>query len=136
MTLLSASWRLLELNAAAYGLCIQPSPVEGLGVFATCKFAEGEYIVAYAHDSSNTMPWKQFVKQYGQDFRNTYSNRRTHEVVCTKENRNIVNYVNHAVSGDPNAILRGKGLYALCEIKVGTELMLDYPDRCILFSPV
>ena len=131
---LQALHRLPELNAAAYGLCIRPSPVEGLGVFATCEFAEGEYIVAYAHDSSNVISWKEFVKQHGQDFRNTYSNRRTHQVICTKQNRNIINYINHTTNENPNVALGRKSLRALCRIEVGTELMLEYPERHIMWQ--
>jgi SET domain-containing protein len=116
-------------DPSLFGLRIHASDIHGLGVFADKKFKKNTKIVPYTHTADDIMSWKDFKAKYGDDFRYTYSMRRVNKVICTKENKNIINYVNH--SDVPTAYLKAKSMYAYRDIKKGEEIVLTYPQRYI-----
>ena len=113
----------------AFGLSIKKSSIHGYGVFATKSFQKNKKIVPYTHTESDIMSWKDFKAKFGDDFVYTYSMRRVNKVICTKDNRNIINYVNH--SEEPNAYLKAKAMYALRDIARGEEIVLTYPKKYV-----
>lgn len=107
---------------------IAPSPIHGLGVFATINFPANIKLCDYIGVEMN---WKEFTEKYGPyklNSLNTYPMRRIHRIIVAKEEpyktSNIVNYINE---GEQNVILKKKALWTLREIKAGEELLLNYP---------
>jgi SET domain-containing protein len=107
---------------------IKPSPIEGLGVFATSMINKNEVIAEYY---GLEMSWREFRQLYGlykNNSLNTYPQRRIWKIIVAKDepykSQNMVNYINEGI---PNVYLKNKLLYALKDIQQGEELLLIYP---------
>ena len=107
---------------------IKTSSIHGLGAFANKYIKAGTKIADYYGEE---MTWKEFKNKYG-DYKNnslsTYPMRRIWKILVAKEepykSQNIVNFINE---GEPNVILKKRALYALRDIQVDEELLLQYP---------
>ena len=107
---------------------IRPSNIDGLGVFATEYIKQATKIADYFAEE---MTWQDFKEKYGsykENSLNTYPMRRIHKILVAKEepykSKNIVNFINE---GEPNCFLKKRALYALRDIQVNEELLLQYP---------
>lgn len=117
-------------NPTNYGLVIKPSKIHGLGVFANTAIKKGQLICPYNYKPGNKMKWLDFKEQYGtEDLTYTYSNRRKWEIICVKNNRNIITFINDG-RPDENVKLKSYALYALRDINAGEEILLKYPHYC------
>ena len=112
-------------NPSDYDVAIRRSKIHGYGVFTKKDIKKGTKILPYNYKKKNVMKWLDFKAKYGDDVRYTYMNRRKWEIICVKENRNIVTYIN---DGRPkeNCMLKGYALYAKRDIKKGEELTIRY----------
>ena len=107
---------------------IKASSIHGLGVFANKEIKSETKIADYYGEE---MTWKEFKNKYG-DYKenslNTYPMRRIWKILVAKEepykSQNIVNFINE---GEPNCVLMKRALYALRDIQVDEELLLQYP---------
>lgn len=113
-------------NPVDYNVEIKDSPIHGKGVFTLVSRKSGDMIMPYVYLQENVMKHRDFIKQHGRDFRYTYSNRRTWEIINVKENRNVITYINDNTP-DHNCVLKNKRLYAIRDIEQGEELTLSYP---------
>lgn len=109
------------------GLIIKDSPIHGVGVFATSAVTKGH---CFGEFIGEEMSAKEFRAKYGGDFQYCYRMGRANKVIVAKENRNFITYVNDGVHGHDvprvNVVLKKRCLYALRDIEVGEELLLDY----------
>jgi SET domain-containing protein len=107
---------------------IKKSNIHGLGVFANKFIKAGTKIADYFGEE---MSLKEFREKYG-DYKNnslnTYRMKRINRIIVAKEepfkSQNMVNYINE---GEENCILKKRALYALKDIQVNDELLLQYP---------
>lgn len=109
---------------------IKKSKIEGLGVFATKFIPAGTKIADYY---GKEMKWSTFKNRYGEYKNNslhTYPMRRIWKIIVAKEepykSKNLTNYINE-IYGKANCELKIRALYAKKDIKIGEELLLDYP---------
>ena len=109
------------------GLVLSGSPIHGIGVFATSAFTKG---YCFGEFIGEEMSAKEFRAKYGGDFQYCYRMGRANKVIVAKENRNFITYINDGVHDQAvpkvNVVLKKKCLYALRDIEVGEELLLDY----------
>ena len=109
------------------GLEIRPSPVDGLGVFATRDIPKSHCLGEFVGEE---MGHKEFKNKYGNDIRYCYFQRRTWKYRVAKEKRNFITYMNDGNHGQSenkvNVILKRFKAYTLRDIKAGEELFLDY----------
>ena len=109
------------------GLELRPSPIHGYGIFATREFSAGIMIGPFI---GKEYKWKDFMKEYGRDYRYTYRCMRTHTIISAKHDRNWITFVNDGNKGfqEPivNCVMKKKGLWTLRAICAGEELLLDY----------
>ena len=102
-------------------LVIKESPVHGLGVFAKQTIPKGTKLGTYTGDKYSL---KEFKEKYGKDISYCYVARRAHYILCAKEKRNIMTYINERLH--PNVILKRFILIADKDIQQGEELFLNY----------
>jgi len=102
-------------------LTIQPSPIHGLGVFATQQLKPKMTLAEYTGDRYTL---REFKEKYGKDIQHCYVARRANFILCAKENRNIITYINE--SKTPNVEIKSKILRPLRVIEEGEELFLHY----------
>lgn len=102
-------------------LVVKDSPVHGLGVFAKQFIPKGTKLGSYTGD---TYSLKDFKAKYGKDISYCYVSRRTHIIICAKEKRNIMTYINERL--EPNVILKRFILISNKDIQQGEELFLNY----------
>lgn len=110
------------------GLEIRPSPIHGLGVFATKNLPDHRRLGEYTGVRYSLADFK---AKYGSDTRHCYIARRANYILCSKESRNFITYINE--SNEPNVYLNRRRLYASRPIAAGEELLLQYPKtyfRC------
>ena len=100
---------------------IKESPIHGLGVFATQRLTPTMKLAEYTGDRYTL---KQFKEKYGKDISYCYVARRANYILCAKENRNIITYVNE--SKTPNVYIKQKVLRPYRIIEPGEELFLQY----------
>ena len=100
---------------------IKSSPIHGLGVFATQKLLPTMKLAEYTGDKYTL---KEFKEKYGKDITYCYVARRANYILCAKEKRNIITYVNE--SKNPNCYIVRKILKPLRIIEPGEELFLQY----------
>jgi SET domain-containing protein len=109
------------------GLIIKQSPIQGNGVFATQYFPAG---FCFGPFTGTTMNIKDFHSIYGKDYRYCYRLGRINKIICAKEYRNFITYINDGIHNQPipniNVMLKKKALYAVHDINPGDELLLDY----------
>jgi SET domain-containing protein len=101
---------------------IRSSPVHGLGVFAKetipARKSLGEY-------TGTRYTLKEFREKYGKDTEHCYVAARYNYVLCAKEERNWITFINE--SKNPNCRIHAHTLKTLREIQAGEELFLLYP---------
>lgn len=109
---------------------IRHSPIHGLGVFAQEPIPAGARIIQY---TGVEMSYKEFKERYGNDWRFTYRRMPWLPQIVSKENKNLINYINDGVWGQKkgvfNVYLKGGWLFSNCDINAGEELLLDYGKR-------
>lgn len=107
-----------------------PSPIEGTGVFAKERIPAKARIVKY---TGTEMSYKEFKERYGNDWRFTYRRMPWQTQIVSKENKNIINYINDGIHNQTNPIcnvfLKSGWLFSSCEINAGEELLLDYGKK-------
>lgn len=101
---------------------VRPSPIHGMGLFATQDLPAGFQLAVY---HGIEMSLKSFHEQYGRDYRHTYSLRRLNRILCGKGVDNPSHWCNESL--EPNVVLKKRGLWTLREIEAGEELTLRYP---------
>lgn len=109
------------------GLELKPSPVHGLGIFATKAISTDEFIGDYIGEA---MTKAEFKARYGNDIRYTYWTKQNFpntKVYCAKEKRNFITYINESMN--PNVFLKKRKLYACRAIVAGDELFLRYDSK-------
>lgn len=109
---------------------ILPSPIEGVGVFAKELIPAGTRIIKY---TGVEMSYKEFKERYGTDWRFTYRRMPWLTQIVSKENKNLINYINDGVWGQAkgvqNVFLKEGWLWAACDINAGEELLLAYGKK-------
>lgn len=103
---------------------IKPSAVNGQGVFTTRPFSAGDMMIVY---EGVKMLKSDFIVQYGSDIRYTYWTNHNFKNTCvyvSKENRNIITFINE--SATPNVHLKNRKLFATRDLVSGEELFLKY----------
>jgi SET domain-containing protein len=100
---------------------IKPSPIHGLGVFAKQTIPKGTKLGTYTGDKYSL---KEFKEKYGKDISYCYVARRANYILCAKEKRNIMTYINESLT--PNVFLYRFKLIANRDIEQGEELFLHY----------
>lgn len=100
---------------------IKPSQIHGLGVFAKQSIPKGTTLGIYTGDKYTL---KEFKEKYGKDISHSYVARRANYIICAKEKRNIMTYINERL--EPNVILKRLTLIADKDIQQGEELFLRY----------
>ena len=102
---------------------IKESPIHGLGVFATERLTPNMKLAEYTGDRYTL---KEFKAKYGKNISYCYVARRANYILCAKEKRNIITFVNESIT--PNTYIKRKILYPLRVIEKGEELFLRYAD--------
>lgn len=103
---------------------IRPSPVNGVGLFATQDISAG---VRLSDFNGIEMTRLEFKEKYGTDTRFCYTMRRANRVIDGKAVDNPSRYCNE--SAEPNVCLKRRGLYTCSPVKAGDELFLSYPKN-------
>lgn len=127
------------MNTSMFGKSVEvrPSPIHGLGLFATECIPNNTRIADY---QGVEMSITEFVKMYGKDRRYTYSLGRVNRIVVGKHciQDNPSHFCNE--SSVPNVCLKKRGLYTLVAVSKDEELCLKYnkiyPRDYQLTSPV
>lgn len=101
---------------------VRPSPVHGLGLFATQDIKAG---VRLSDFKGTEMTLQEFKAKYGNDTRFCYSMRRINRIIDGKNEDNPSRYCNE--SSTPNVCLKRRGLYTCSPVTAGDELLLSYP---------
>lgn len=112
------------------GLVLQSSPVHGLGIFATQDFPANHF---FGFFEGSEYSLKEFKEKYGKDTRYCYQLGRQNKIICAKENRNFITYLNE--SSEPNCILRKRGCWSLTPIQQNQELFLTYDKNGVMVYP-
>jgi SET domain-containing protein len=109
---------------------VQPSPIHGLGLYATKDLKAGEKLFEYIGIEMSLKEFREKYGNYNQNSLNTYRMKRINRIIVAKEepflSTNLVNYINESLT--PNCILKKRALYAFLDIPKGTELTLLYPN--------
>lgn len=113
------------------GLEIRKSPIHGLGVFATQDFPANHFFGFFEGGVEYTL--KDFKQKYGKDTRYCYQLGRQNKIICAKETRNWITYLNECDT--PNCHLQKRGCASLSPIRAGEELLLHYDKRGVLKYP-
>ena len=108
-----------RLNTNA--LELKPSPIHGTGVFAKKKLYPGVKLSQYTGDKYTL---REFKEKYGTNTQYCWVARRANYVVCAKEKRNLISYVNE--SKTPNVEIKRGFLVPLRTIEPNEELVLSY----------
>ena len=108
-----------RLNTTA--LELKPSDVHGTGVFAKKRLYPKTKLSQYTGDRYTL---REFKEKYGTDTQYCWVARRANYVVCAKEKRNLISYVNE--SRTPNVEIKRGFLMPLRQIEPGEELFLSY----------
>ena len=127
MTALHDFYISLSTMDVPVGLELKPSPVHGLGIFATAPILYGKFIGDYVGEA---MTKAEFKVRYGNDIRYTYWTKQNFpntKVYCAKEKRNFITYINESIQ--PNVFLKKRKLYAMSDIALGDELFLRYDSK-------
>lgn len=104
------------------GLELRPSPLHGLGIFAIRSLPGRKTLGPYL---GVRYTLKEFKEKYGTDTEHCYVARRYNYVICAKEPRTWITYVNE--SNNPNCRIHAHCLKTLRPITEGEELTLRYP---------
>ncbi len=103
------------------------SPIHGLGIFTKFLIPTGYELGRFEGIEYHIT---EFIKKYGSDYQYCYRMLPVHKVICAKENRNWITYLNDGVykQVDPkrNVILKSRKAFAHTDIQPNEELLLDY----------
>lgn len=105
------------------------SDIHGIGVFTSQTIVSGTTLGSFEGVEYSITD---FLQKYGRDFQYCYRLGRTNKVLCAKENRNWITYMNDGVYQQPfsrqNVILKKprRRLCAIRDIQPNEELLLDY----------
>lgn len=109
------------------GLELRPSPVAGLGVFATEDLSANRCLGEFV---GTPMKHDEFKAKYGTDYRYVCRQRRTWLYRVAKEERNFITFMNDGKHGQTenkvNVRIKNWRAYTTRDIKAGEELFLDY----------
>ena len=109
---------------------IRSSPIHGVGVFAKENIPANTSIVQY---TGVEMTYQEFKQKYGDDWRFTYRRLPWQPQIVSKENKNIINYINDGIWNQKNPLcnvfLKRGWLFSNCDIYAGDELLLDYGKK-------
>jgi SET domain-containing protein len=103
---------------------IKESPIHGLGVFAKEDIPINTRLAIFTGDRYS---YKDFYAKYGNDRSYCYIARRGNYILCAKEKRNVITYINEAK--EPNVFLYRFKLRTIRDIKKGEELFLRYFEK-------
>lgn len=109
---------------------IAPSPVHGLGVFATQDISANTHLALFLGEEYTL---KDFKAKYNKDTSYCYQLGRQNKIICAKENRNWITYINE--SKEPNVCLKKRGCWTLKPILAGEELFLHYDKKGMIKYP-
>ena len=101
---------------------LKPSPIHGLGIFAKEDIKAKKYLGEYEGVKYSL---KDFKEKYGNDTEHCYVAKRYNYILCAKENRNWISFINE--SKEPNCIIHAHKLKTIKDIVKGEELFLQYP---------
>ena len=107
---------------------VKKSPIHGFGVFARCQIPKGTRL---AYFYGIPMKPKDIMLKYG-NYRFTYRRPFQSTWICSRYTPNLINFVNSVGFGKSkgmkaNVILKNRWLIPTRDIKVGEELLLEYP---------
>lgn len=109
------------------GLELKESPLGGEGIFACQDFPKETFL---GHFTGTLYSLKDFKEKYGKDVRYCYQLGRQNKIICAKEERNFITFMNESIT--PNCYLKKKGCYTSQDIRAGDELTLRYKG-CIKY---
>ena len=98
------------------GIEVRPSPIHGLGVFATRTFSKGEWIGRYAARKTDR-DGTYVLWVYDED----------RKLVSGYDGYGRLRYLNH--HSQPNGEMDGLDLYALRTIRPGAEITIHHGDE-------
>ncbi|MBY0501984.1 MAG: SET domain-containing protein [Alphaproteobacteria bacterium] len=107
-----------------FSFILGPSEISGIGVFATHNILKGTQIFSGAHS-----PRKMITKDIPSDFLKYCIFLNDEECLCPErfDRMEIGWFLNH--SHNPNvSITPEKKLVAICDIKAGEEILVDYNE--------
>ncbi len=123
-----------EQEWSEYSAILQPSPIQGLGVFATHEIKAGSRVLTHWYKERTSIKAK--YKDIARPFHKYCMD--IDQFTCFRPERcdkmEIGWYINH--SFDPNVVLDSENHYrAARDIQAGEEILLDYnqylePDDC------
>lgn len=111
-------------------LAIQPSAIQGYGVFTTVDLAANQYLGAFL---GTEISLSEFKTKYGKDVRHCYQLGRLNRILVSKEQRTWATFLNE--SKTPNCCLKKRGCWTVCPIAAGTELTLLYDKKGVMKYP-
>ena len=112
------------------GLLLQPSPLHGLGVFASQDYPANHF---FGFFEGEILSLKDFKAKYGKDVRYCYQLGRQNKIIVAKEPRNWITYLNE--TDPPNCCLKKRGCWSLVPIQAGQELTLKYDKKGVIQYP-
>lgn len=102
---------------------IKQSPIHGQGVFAKQDIPARKTLGEY---TGTRYTLREFKEKYGTNTEHCYVARRYNYILCAKEERNWITFINE--SKEPNCRIFAHKLITLTNIKEGQELFLLYPS--------
>jgi len=106
------------------------SPIHGLGIFALKDIPANSCLGPFIGIEYSL---KDFKERYGKDVRYCYQLGRLNKIICAKEHRNWITYMNE--SATPNCCLKKRGCWTLKDISIGDELTLSYDRKGVIKYP-
>ena len=103
---------------------LRKSLIHGLGIFSNQTIPKNTVLGEY---TGSKYSLKEFKNKYGNNTEHCYVARRQNYVICAKDQRNWISYVNE--SKEPNCKLISRLLTTTKEIKKDEELFLTYPKN-------
>jgi len=111
----------MDIPVCPLSLEIRQSSIHGLGIFAL-QDIPAKTSLGLFEGIEYTL--KDFKERYGKDTRYCYQLGRQNKIICAKEKRNWITYLNEREP--PNCCLQKRGCWTLTDIKQGEELFLWY----------
>lgn len=103
---------------------IKESPIHGLGVFAKVPIKARKGLGVFTGDKYTLADFK---AKYGNNIFYCFVARRANYIICAKETRNFITYINE--SKTPNVYFDKRVLRTLRPIDQGEELFLQYAEN-------
>ena len=119
-----------------FGVCVRPSEIHGMGLFATREFAKGEPIVPLGGEVITPALLQARYSATGDpDCTATYAITVGNGIVDALRLRHAWAFANHHDSR-PNCDLSAEGIVARRGIRPGKELLVDYGPRFLFQGEV